>query len=329
MAAPSGTGWGNIVSDYARIGIYLTTSSSDTTTTVNVQIWFWSKYSVADTNNSFYWDDNSSYATTNRGARSIYTYSNTGGWSTDNQILLASTSFTYSRGTSSYSRTFAARLSGIEVASGTMTHTWTYTVPARNYYTISYNANGGSGAPGSHGYYYGTGTVTLSSTRPTRTGYTFLGWSTSSTATSAQYQPGASWSNTNKSNTTLYAVWQLNSYAITYNAGYNGGTVDGSEEITKNVYYGYTLGELPVAERKNYAFLGWYTTTDTSGLKVSEDTFVYEAMTLYAVFELQANCYIKDSDEYKTGMMYVRDGGTYKTGVVYVKDNGTYKATNM
>lgn len=71
------------------------------------------------------------------------------------------------------------------------------------YYTLTYNANGGSGAPAAQ---TGSGTITLSRTQPTRTGYTFKGWATSAGATAAQYQPGASFSLTK--NTTLYAVWQ-------------------------------------------------------------------------------------------------------------------------
>ena len=55
--------------------------------------------------------------------------------------------------------------------------------------TVSFNANGGSGAPGAQTKVWGT-VLTLSSTRPTRTGYTFLGWSKSSTATSATYAAG-------------------------------------------------------------------------------------------------------------------------------------------
>lgn len=73
-------------------------------------------------------------------------------------------------------------------------------------YTVSYNANGGSGAPGNQTKYYGT-TLTLASTVPTRSGYKFLGWSTSSTATSATYQPGSSF--TGNYSMTLYAVWSL------------------------------------------------------------------------------------------------------------------------
>ncbi len=52
-------------------------------------------------------------------------------------------------------------------------------------------------------------TFTISATRPTRTGYTFLGWAESSGAATASHQPGGTITvqkaNLNK---TLYAVWQ-------------------------------------------------------------------------------------------------------------------------
>ena len=78
-----------------------------------------------------------------------------------------------------------------------------------NTYTITYSANGGSGAPSSQNYTYSnSGTITLSSTKPTRTGYTFLGWSLSSTATEASYSAGQKWRRDNNDNYTLYAVWK-------------------------------------------------------------------------------------------------------------------------
>lgn len=73
-------------------------------------------------------------------------------------------------------------------------------------YTISYNANGGSGAPGSQTKTWGKN-LTLSSTSPTRTNYQFLGWSTSSSATSATYSAGGTY--TANAGATLYAVWKL------------------------------------------------------------------------------------------------------------------------
>ena len=72
-------------------------------------------------------------------------------------------------------------------------------------YTIQYNANGGTGAPASQTKSYGVN-LKLSTTVSTRTGYTFPGWSTSSSATRASYQPGGTF--TTNADTTLYAVWQ-------------------------------------------------------------------------------------------------------------------------
>lgn len=72
-------------------------------------------------------------------------------------------------------------------------------------FTITYNANGGTGEPASQTKESGKA-LTLSSTKPTRQGYTFLGWATSAGASSAQYNAGSSF--TTDANTTLYAVWR-------------------------------------------------------------------------------------------------------------------------
>ncbi len=79
-----------------------------------------------------------------------------------------------------------------------------------NTYTISYNANGGTGAPASQTKAQGT-TLIITETVPTRKGYTFLGWSTSSTATKATYTAGSHF--TTDANTTLYAVWRADEYS--------------------------------------------------------------------------------------------------------------------
>lgn len=72
-------------------------------------------------------------------------------------------------------------------------------------YTISFDANGGSGAPAAQTKTHNI-TMTLSSIIPVRNGYTFLGWATSKTATSAEYKAGVSY--TGNANATLYAVWK-------------------------------------------------------------------------------------------------------------------------
>lgn len=91
---------------------------------------------------------------------------------------------------------FAAGFSQVHVA---------VDVPPKPSHTVSYNANGGSGAPGRQTKWWGE-VLTLSSTRPTRANHTFLGWATSANGAVA-YQPGGRYSA--DKNVTLYAVWKL------------------------------------------------------------------------------------------------------------------------
>ncbi len=70
--------------------------------------------------------------------------------------------------------------------------------------TISYNANGGTGAPDASRVRGGY-SATVSSAKPSRTGYRFLGWSLQSGGTTASYQPNQTI--TLQNDTTLYAVW--------------------------------------------------------------------------------------------------------------------------
>ncbi len=74
-------------------------------------------------------------------------------------------------------------------------------------YAVTFDANGGSGAPEAQTKTPGEA-LTLSSGVPLRDGFTFLGWSESKTATAAQYQPGGSF--TEDADTMLYAVWLEN-----------------------------------------------------------------------------------------------------------------------
>lgn len=75
-----------------------------------------------------------------------------------------------------------------------------------NTWTVKYDANGGTGAPGQQTKTYGV-TLKLSTTKPTRTNYNFLGWGTSPDSTTVAYQAGADY--TNNAAITLYAIWEL------------------------------------------------------------------------------------------------------------------------
>lgn len=89
--------------------------------------------------------------------------------------------------------------------------------------TLSFDANGGTGAPSSQtGTDTGSGaTITISATAPTRTGYSFAGWNTNSSGTGTNYS--SSGSITISADTTLYAKWTAITYTVTWSA--NGGSV--------------------------------------------------------------------------------------------------------
>lgn len=85
-------------------------------------------------------------------------------------------------------------------------------------HTLSYNANGGTGAPSSSTVTNPSSiySMTVSSTVPTRTGYTFTGWNTKADGTGTNYSAGGSVNVGADSTVTLYAQWRLNNYNVTY-----------------------------------------------------------------------------------------------------------------
>ena len=146
-------------------------------------------------------------------------------------------------------------------------------------YTISYNANGGSGAPAAQTKTHDVA-LTLSATVPVREGYTFKGWATSASG-AVQYQPGAKY--TANAAVTLYAVWAPNTYTITYNA--NGGSGAPAAQ-TKTHDVALTLSAT-VPVREGYTFKGW--ATSASGAVQYQPKAQYTAnaaVTLYAVWTL-------------------------------------------
>lgn len=161
------------------------------------------------------------------------------------------------------------------------------TIPAKDSYTVSYNANNGSGAPSSQTKWYGEN-LTLSSTKPTRSGYTFVGWATSSSATAATYSAGGIY--TANAGATLYAVWNQNSLTCTIAYNANGGS--GAPSSQTHVQYTTLTISSGKPTRTNYTFLGWSTsstaTTATylAGGRYTNNSFSSGAtITLYAVWK--------------------------------------------
>ena len=284
MAAPSGIKWGDIKGSYGRIGIYVGLSNTATQTTASIQVWFWSKYSVSDSNNRFWFDHDATSATTEKsGDISIrHTVSSGSGWSTSNQTRLATYSKTYTRTSSAQKKNCAAKFSGIDtVASGSAMYvTTSFTIPALPSYTVTYDANGGTGAPASQSKMHGT-TIAISSTEPTRTGYSFLGWASSAEASEPTYSAGSTYSA--DANITLYAIWLADTYDVIFDA--NGGT-GAPEKLIKTYGIDLTIPDtIPI--RTNYNFLGWSTSSNltTAIYRPGTKYTANNGITLYAVWE--------------------------------------------
>ncbi len=147
-------------------------------------------------------------------------------------------------------------------------------------YTIEYDANGGSGAPDAQTKYYGT-VLTLSAAKPTREGYTFLGWSTDSTVLSAAYTAGGEYKN--DSSATLYAVWRKNTYTVSYDA--NGGSGEPSSQ--KKVHGEALTLSSTKPSKAGYTFLGWSADKSAASASYSAggDYTENKDITLYAVWK--------------------------------------------
>lgn len=141
------------------------------------------------------------------------------------------------------------------------------------FFELKYDANGGTGAPASQTRTAAHPTVnqvtfTVRDQIPTKEGYTFKGWADSSTATTAQYQPGGTIAvNHADSPKTVYAVWEKNAAPIEYTVTYykNDGSAD--DFFYKAVWEGPAekfniYWEKPT--RDGYDFVGWAKTKDAT-----------------------------------------------------------------
>jgi uncharacterized repeat protein (TIGR02543 family) len=159
-------------------------------------------------------------------------------------------------------------------------------------YAVTYNANGGSGTPTDTGVYHaGDSATVLFNVTPSRPGYNFLGWATSSTASSPNFtSSGASTLTVQHSNITLYAVYQLiPTYSVTYNVGAGSGTTSDNNMYTAGSTVTVQFGTPP--SRPGYNFLGWsFASSDSSPAYASGGTTSFPMPThnvvLYAIYQL-------------------------------------------
>lgn len=159
-------------------------------------------------------------------------------------------------------------------------------------YTVSYDANGGTGAPATQTKQHNVA-LTLSGTEPTREGYTFQGWSkTSGDSNSVNYGKGASFAE--NADTTLYAVWQANTHKVEWKSQDGTTTYETDNEVAFNTALSYD-GTAPTKEadaQYTYTFAGWSTSMNAeTGAAANSFTMGDEDMGLYAAFSKETNKY--------------------------------------
>ena len=152
-----------------------------------------------------------------------------------------------------------------------MSNTLTFTVEDA-YYTVTFDANGGSTPTASKSVIYNStyGELPI----PTRTGYIFNGWYTAAGSRVESTTPV-----TITSNQTLYAQWNAANYTVTFDA--NGGS---TPTASKSVTYNSTYGGLPTPNRTGYIFNGWYTAAG-SRIESTTPVTITSNQILYAKWE--------------------------------------------
>lgn len=230
-------------------------------------------------------------------------------------------------------------------------------------YTVTFNINGGSGTAPSAQTVNAGSSITLPTYTGTKTGYTQVsGWATSNSATTASYAAGASF--TPSGNITLYAVFTINQYTVSWTNPSNGTITakQGSTTInngSSKVRYGatVTLTFTPQSGRTlqsiswnkgNLASLSTLTATPTTftmpdnavtgiaatvtlvpqaTITVQSSDTTYGTVSGGGTFDIGSQITIKAT--VKTGGKFVswNDGNTNTTRTITVSENITYTAT--
>lgn len=168
-------------------------------------------------------------------------------------------------------------------AGGSTTATVNITVVNATY-SLSYNANGGTGTvPATQNGEEASTLTVADGTGLTREGYTFAGWNTAADGSGTPYAAASTFT-IPASNTTLYAQWTANTYSLSYDGNGNDG---GSAPAIQSGAYNTTLTVAGVGSltRTGYTFAGWNTAANGSGTAIAAGaTFTIPASdtTLYA-----------------------------------------------
>lgn len=200
------------------------------------------------------------------------------GYKSSDTTITRSDTKTYTKPSDGSSSTVTIKLE-VTNSGTTQTRTASISIPARTSYNVSFNANGGTGAPSTQKKYHNV-ELTLSSTQPTRLNYDFKRWNTATTDDGAHtYAAGGKVASTVNEAMTLYAIWNPH---IQYNANYGNGA---PPTAVKTFNSAFTVSSV-VPTRDGYTFAGWNTSATGSGTAYSSGGTIpasmNDAVTLYA-----------------------------------------------
>lgn len=298
----------NFIADQSGAGYTVSFNSNNGTTTPG-------NLSSTITRKQTYWNTNSNGTGTNYGSGGSYT-ANEGAtlyaiWSTTNgSVTLPSAIARNNTTENGYKVTFNANGGSCNTASLTAVNTRSYTFnkwAAGSTSGTKYNA-GASFTPTANTTMYATWTESVTNGTielpvAAKSGYTFIGWGTSSSATT-----GTTGEYTPTRNITLYAVYSANGYAVTYDSNRHG-TAPANQVKTHGVALtlqpfiadhtetGYTVsldangGSVSAASLTSeisYKQTSWNTRANGSGTSyASRGNYTKNSeVTLYAIWEI-------------------------------------------
>ena len=158
-------------------------------------------------------------------------------------------------------------------------------------YTVSYDANGGTGTmTDSNSPYRVDTSVTVKDNAFTRTDYTFVRWNTKADGTGTYYDEGDTF--TISSNTTLYAQWRITDLAG-HNGTINFGNASGSLKVNATSVSGdddlrvtWTVNTVPGSAGESFTQYASYSQIGASAKPAESITF--ESQNLQANYKVKA-----------------------------------------
>lgn len=142
---------------------------------------------------------------------------------------------------------------------------------APNTYTVKFNSTGGSGTMDNLTLLY-SDEENLPENQFTRTGYLFKGWTLTANSSTVDYNDKANISALTKEKdgiVTLYAVWENEKYAVTFN-NITDAVVSQGELFDEYTYDEENDTTLPTLIKEGSRFLGWYEDNECSGTPITK-----------------------------------------------------------